>query len=61
MTSLLVFRALAGIFGSSPLANAGGTIADMFDSRQRGLAMAIFGMAFHLYEEFATKTLTLFS
>ncbi|KAM0546936.1 hypothetical protein ACHAPJ_010596 [Fusarium lateritium] len=40
--SLLVFRFLAGAFGSSPLTNAGGAIADMFPASQRGLAMAIF-------------------
>lgn len=45
LTSLLVFRFLAGAFGSSPLTNAGGTLADMFDAKERGLAMAIFALA----------------
>ncbi|EGX92050.1 MFS multidrug transporter, putative [Cordyceps militaris CM01] len=42
---LLVLRFLAGAFGSSPLTNAGGTIADMFPAAQRGLVMAAFSMA----------------
>ncbi|TKY90053.1 hypothetical protein EX895_000051 [Sporisorium graminicola] len=45
MASLLVFRFLAGFFGSSPLVNTGGTLADMFAAKQRGLAMAIFASA----------------
>lgn len=45
MWSLLIMRFLAGSFGSSPLTNAGGTIADMFDADQRGLATAIFAAA----------------
>ncbi|KAF5250810.1 hypothetical protein FANTH_4082 [Fusarium anthophilum] len=40
--SLLIFRFLAGSFGSSPLTNAGGAIADMFPPHQRGLAMTLF-------------------
>ncbi|KAG5660264.1 hypothetical protein KAF25_003786 [Fusarium avenaceum] len=43
--TLLVLRFFAGAFGSSPLTNAGGTIADMFPASQRGLAMAIFAAA----------------
>lgn len=43
--SILVFRALAGFFGSSPLANAGGTIADVLDGRQMGIGMAFFSVA----------------
>ncbi|KAF4995488.1 hypothetical protein FGRMN_5109 [Fusarium graminum] len=42
---LIVMRFFAGAFGSSPLTNAGGTIADMFPASQRGLAMAIFAAA----------------
>lgn len=45
IASLLVFRFLAGFFGSSPLVNTGGTLADMFGAKQRGLAMAIFASA----------------
>jgi MFS family permease len=43
--SVLVFRGLAGLFGSSPLANAGGTIADVLDPTQMGLGMALFSVA----------------
>ncbi|AAW42095.1 hypothetical protein CNBC6960 [Cryptococcus deneoformans B-3501A] len=43
--ALLVFRFLAGFFGSSPLANAGGTISDVLDANQRGLGMAFFSAA----------------
>ncbi|QRV75562.1 major facilitator superfamily transporter [Ceratobasidium sp. AG-Ba] len=43
--TLLITRFLAGSFGSSPLTNAGGTIADMFNARERGLANALFAMA----------------
>lgn len=39
---LLVFRFLSGAFGSSPLTNAGGTIADLFNAKDRGLATALF-------------------
>jgi Major Facilitator Superfamily len=45
MTTLLVLRFFAGAFGSSPLTNAGGVIADMFPGRERGFAMAIFAAA----------------
>ena len=40
--TLLVLRFFAGAFGSSPLTNAGGVIADMFAAKERGLAMALF-------------------
>ncbi|KAH6676857.1 major facilitator superfamily domain-containing protein [Plectosphaerella plurivora] len=43
--TLMVLRFFAGAFGSSPLTNAGGIIADMFPASQRGLAMAIFAAA----------------
>ncbi|KIX09346.1 uncharacterized protein Z518_00425 [Rhinocladiella mackenziei CBS 650.93] len=43
--TLLVMRFFAGTFGASPLTNAGGVIADMFPSSQRGLAMSIFAAA----------------
>ena len=45
VVSLLLFRFLAGVFGASPLTNAGGVIADLFPSSSRGLAMAIFSTA----------------
>lgn len=40
--ALLIFRFLAGSFGSSPLTNSGGVIADLFSASERGLALAIF-------------------
>jgi MFS family permease len=43
--SLLILRFFAGSFGSSPLTNAGGIIADMFPAKERGLAMTIFAAA----------------
>ncbi|RSH79245.1 uncharacterized protein EHS24_001284 [Apiotrichum porosum] len=43
--SVLVFRCLAGLFGSSPLANAGGTVSDILDAKQMGLGMALFSVA----------------
>lgn len=45
MATLIVLRFFAGTFGSSPLTNAGGVIADMFPSNQRGLGMSIFAAA----------------
>ncbi|KAI0538481.1 major facilitator superfamily transporter [Xylaria digitata] len=43
--TLAVLRFLAGAFGSSPLTNSGGVIADMFDAKDRGFAGALFAMA----------------
>ncbi|KAJ4397944.1 MFS siderochrome iron transporter 1 [Didymella pomorum] len=43
--TLIVLRFLAGSFGSSPLTNAGGVIADMFPASHRGLATSIFAAA----------------
>ncbi|PSN67655.1 MFS general substrate transporter [Corynespora cassiicola Philippines] len=43
--TILILRFFAGSFGSSPLTNAGGVIADAFPSSERGLAMALFGLA----------------
>lgn len=43
--TLLILRFFAGAFGSSPLTNAGGVIADMFAADQRGLAMSVFAAA----------------
>ncbi|KAK7743751.1 MFS siderochrome iron transporter 1 [Diatrype stigma] len=43
--SLIVLRFFAGTFGSSPLTNSGGVIADMFSASERGLATAIFATA----------------
>nr|XP_036586650.1 major facilitator superfamily transporter [Colletotrichum truncatum]KAF6797207.1 major facilitator superfamily transporter [Colletotrichum truncatum] len=43
--TLIILRFFAGAFGSSPLTNAGGVIADMFSASERGLATAIFAAA----------------
>ena len=43
--TLLVLRFFAGAFGSSPLTNAGGQIADIFNASERGLAMGLFALA----------------
>jgi MFS family permease len=43
--TLLVLRFFAGAFGSSPLTNAGGVIADMFPAKERAIAMSIFAAA----------------
>lgn len=45
IATLIILRFLAGVFGSSPLTNAGGVIADMFPANQRGLGMSIFAAA----------------
>lgn len=41
----MILRFFAGAFGSSPLTNAGGVIADMFSAKQRGIAMSLFAAA----------------
>lgn len=43
--SIIILRFIAGSFGSSPLTNAGGVIADCFPARDRGLALCIFAAA----------------
>lgn len=43
--SLIILRFFAGSFGSSPLTNAGGVIADIFPADQRGLATSLFAGA----------------
>ncbi|KAJ6120857.1 hypothetical protein N7523_005137 [Penicillium sp. IBT 18751x] len=43
--TLIILRFFAGSFGSSPLTNAGGVIADMFPAKQRGIAMSVFAAA----------------
>lgn len=42
IATLLVCRFLGSIFGSSPMTNAGGVIADLFDASERGIPVAIF-------------------
>ncbi|KAJ5231497.1 MFS general substrate transporter [Penicillium citrinum] len=43
--TLIILRFFAGAFGSSPLTNAGGVIADMFPANERGIAMSMFAAA----------------
>ena len=43
--TLIILRFFAGSFGSSPLTNAGGVIADMFPAKERGIAMSLFAAA----------------
>jgi hypothetical protein len=45
IATLIVLRFLAGAFGSSPMTNAGGVIADLFTAAERGLATAVFAAA----------------
>ncbi|KAK4196546.1 major facilitator superfamily domain-containing protein [Triangularia verruculosa] len=45
METLVVLRFFAGAFGSSPLTNSGGVVADMFDIHERGAAAGVFAMA----------------
>ncbi|KAJ5928200.1 hypothetical protein N7466_007156 [Penicillium verhagenii] len=42
---LIILRFFAGSFGSSPLTNAGGVIADIFPAEKRGLATSLFAGA----------------
>jgi hypothetical protein len=44
LNMLIGFRLMAGIFGSAPLVNGGGTIADIIIQEKRGAAMAMFAM-----------------
>ncbi|CAI6240135.1 unnamed protein product [Periconia digitata] len=43
--TLIILRFFGGAFGSSPLTNAGGVVADLFNAQERGLAMTLFSMA----------------
>ncbi|KAF7561454.1 hypothetical protein G7046_g2679 [Stylonectria norvegica] len=44
LSALVAFRFLSGIFGSCPITNGGGTIADMIVQEKRGAAMASFAI-----------------
>lgn len=46
--SLIILRFFAGAFGSSPLTNSGGVISDLFNAKQRGLGLCLFGAAPYL-------------
>ena len=41
----LVFRIIAGFFGSTPLTCAGGSVSDLFNQRERVLTFPIFAVA----------------
>ena len=56
--TLIVLRFFCGLFGSSPLTNAGGVIADMFPASQRGLAMSVFAAAPFMGPTVSTKSST---
>ncbi|KIJ47984.1 hypothetical protein M422DRAFT_163189 [Sphaerobolus stellatus SS14] len=43
--ALLIFRFLSGCFAASPLTNSGGLIADIWDAKTRGKALAVFSFA----------------
>ncbi|KAF2787847.1 MFS general substrate transporter [Melanomma pulvis-pyrius CBS 109.77] len=45
ISTLLILRFFGGAFGSSPLTNAGGVVADLFAAKERGLAMSVFSVA----------------
>ncbi|KAL1892478.1 hypothetical protein Sste5346_006988 [Sporothrix stenoceras] len=44
LNTLIAFRFLSGVFGSCPLTNGGGSIADMVSQEHRGAAMASFAV-----------------
>ncbi|KAK0625499.1 major facilitator superfamily domain-containing protein [Bombardia bombarda] len=44
LNALIVFRFFSGVFGSCPLTNGGGTIADMIVQEKRATAMAAFSI-----------------
>ncbi|KAF4991248.1 hypothetical protein FDECE_14096 [Fusarium decemcellulare] len=44
LSALIAFRFLSGVFGSAPITNGGGTIADMIAQEKRGAAMASFSI-----------------
>ncbi|KDQ63393.1 hypothetical protein JAAARDRAFT_29421 [Jaapia argillacea MUCL 33604] len=43
--SILVFRLLGGLFAAAPLTNSGAILADIWNAKQRGRAMALFTIA----------------
>ncbi|KAG2139189.1 major facilitator superfamily domain-containing protein [Suillus bovinus] len=45
IASILIFRFLGGTFAAAPLANSGALIADIWDAKQRGTALAVFSVA----------------
>jgi MFS family permease len=41
---IIVFRFLAGLGGSAPLAIGGGVVSDLFSAEQRGQAISIYSL-----------------
>ena len=44
ITTLLIFRLFAGFAGSACLSVGGGLVADLFESKERGVATAVFAL-----------------
>lgn len=44
ITSLLIFRLIAGLGGSACLSIGGGIISDLFESSERGIATAVWAL-----------------
>lgn len=44
-TQLIIFRFLAGLGGSAPLALGGGVLSDLFTAEERGKAISIYSLA----------------
>lgn len=44
MQTILITRFFSGLFGSAPVANTGGVMADIWQPRERGLPMVIYGV-----------------
>ncbi|KAI1383930.1 bicyclomycin resistance protein [Hypoxylon trugodes] len=44
LNALIVFRFFAGVFGSVPITNGGGTIADMIEQKYRATAMSAYSI-----------------
>lgn len=45
VASFIAFRTLSGVFGSVGVANGGGTVSDMFDTRERAQVLGIYLIA----------------
>ncbi|KAI0371743.1 MFS general substrate transporter [Pilatotrama ljubarskyi] len=45
VNTILITRALAGVFGSAPLTNSGGVLTDIWTARERGIAASLYGTA----------------
>lgn len=46
-TQLIIFRFLAGLGGSAPLALGGGVLSDLFTAEERGKAISIYSVSKH--------------